>query len=587
VLVGDFDIPSISWSDNDSTPISSGGCANSEVLCELIRDNFLQQFVEGSTHDAGNKLDLVFCNRAEAISNVLTSPSDEHNPPTDHYIIEFNICTKFTRAKPVRRFIYDYNHADFPALRRALLETSLDITLTDSIDDCWMQWKDKFLSIVTSFVPIKTIQDTNSPPWIDGEVRHLIRKKYTALRKLRTLCQQIKYVIRAKHKLYLAKIEASLNENPKMFWKYHKAILHHHTSLNPTITFNNRTAKSPKEKAELFNTYFFSVFRSAKTIMNPDDSTSFLISSSQLSDITVSEEVAKHLYRLDPSNATGPDGIPGRILKECSAIIAPSLCSLFNHSLRSGTVPSEWKSANVTPVHKKEKKEPATNYRPISPLSIISKVLGRCVCIRFYDHVRVMINDAQHGFLHGRSCVTQLLTTLHRMGQLLDNNIQTDVIFLDFAKAFNSVDHNILLMKLRMYGISLNFYNWFSSYLRGRKQRVVAEGVASEWSPVTSGVPQGSILCPMLFLLFINDLPDAIPQAISTSTGLYADDAKLYKAITSNEDSACLQTALSCAGVWSVDSNITFSTSKCKIMTISRRRSQLPSWFCRFETRGQ
>jgi hypothetical protein len=165
-----------------------------------------------------------------------------------------------------------------------------------------------------------------------------------------------------------------------MFWKYHKAILHHHTSLNPTITFNSRTAKSPKEKAELFNTYFCSVFRPAKTTMNPDDSTSFLISSSQLSDITVSEEeeeVAKHLYHLDPSKAAGPDGIPGRILKECSAIITPSLCSLFNHSLGSGTVPSEWKSANVTPVHKKEKKEPATNYRPISLLSIINKVLER------------------------------------------------------------------------------------------------------------------------------------------------------------------------------------------------------------------
>ena len=129
-----------------------------------------------------------------------------------------------------------------------------------------------------------------------------------------------------------------------------------------------------------------------------------------------------------------------------------------------------------------------------------------------------MINDPQHGFLHGRSCVTQLLTTLHRIGQLLHNNIQTDVIFLDFEKAFDSVDHNILLTKLSRYGISGNLYNWFSSYMRGRKQRVAVEGIASEWSPVTSDVPQGSILGPMLFLLFINDLPDVIPQA--TSTGL-------------------------------------------------------------------
>ena len=123
------------------------------------------------------------------------------------------------------------------------------------------------------------------------------------------------------------------------------------------------------------------------------------------------------------------------------------------------------------------------------------------------------------------------------------------------------------------YGISGNFYSWFSRYLRGRKQRVVVEGIASDWSPVTSGAPQGSILGPMLLLLFINDLPDVIPQA--ASTGLYADDAKLYRAITSNKDSACLQTALTCAEVWSADSNITFNTSKWKIMTISRCRNLL------------
>ena len=158
----------------------------------------------------------------------------------------------------------------------------------------------------------------------------------------------------------------------------------------------------------------------------------------QLSDITVSEEeVAHHLAHLDPTKATGPDGIPARVLRECSYAIAPSLCSLFNHSLHTGTVPSEWKSADVSPIHKKDKKELAINYRQISLLSIISKVLERCVCNRFYEHVRDSINEAQHGFLHGRSCATQLLSTLHRIGQLLDKNTQTDILFLDFAKAFD------------------------------------------------------------------------------------------------------------------------------------------------------
>ena len=135
-----------------------------KVPGELIGDNFMQQFIVGPTHLAGNKLDLLFCNRDETISNVLTSSPVEHNFPTDQYIIEFTISTKFTRAKPVRRVIYDYNHADISALRRALSKSSLDITLTDSIDECWTQWKEKFLSIVSSFVPTKTIQNTNPPP---------------------------------------------------------------------------------------------------------------------------------------------------------------------------------------------------------------------------------------------------------------------------------------------------------------------------------------------------------------------------------------------------------------------------------------
>ena len=122
----------------------------------------------------------------------------------------------------MRRVVYDYNQADFPALRRALSESSLDISPTDNIDYCWEQWKVNFPSILSTFVPAKIVTDTNSPPWIDGEVRHLMPKKYTALRnyrknKPRALCQQIKYAIRSKHKLYLAKIEASFKSNPKSF----------------------------------------------------------------------------------------------------------------------------------------------------------------------------------------------------------------------------------------------------------------------------------------------------------------------------------------------------------------------------------
>ena len=178
-----------------------------------------------------------------------------------------------------------------------------------------------------------------------------------------------------------------------------------------------------------------------------------------------------------------------------------------------------------------------------------------------------MISHLHHGFLSGRSCITQLLSTLHSIGQLLDKNIQSDILFLDFAKAFDSVDHSILLEKLKAYGISGNLHRWFTNYLQGRTQRVVIEGASSKWSPVTSGVPQGSILGPMLFLLFINDIPDVLSEGDSMS--LYADDAKLLG------QSSLLTIVLACRKHQSLDSGAKKLTSTS--MRLNARFSQSPA----------
>ncbi|CAB4029921.1 Hypothetical predicted protein, partial [Paramuricea clavata] len=164
--------------------------------------------------------------------------------------------------------------------------------------------------------------------------------------------------------------------------------------------------------------------------------------------------------------------------------------------------------------------------------------------------------------LKNRSCVTQLLSVFHAIGKSLDKNIETNILYLDFAKAFDSVDHDILLAKLKSYGVSGNLLNWFTDYLHGRVERVAVDGVTSDWATVTSGVPQGSLLDPLLFVIFINDFPYVVSDA--SQTALYAGDSKLYKSISCLGSCESLQQSLNHLSIWSHNNNISFNASKCK-----------------------
>ncbi|CAB3995716.1 Hypothetical predicted protein [Paramuricea clavata] len=234
-----------------------------------------------------------------------------------------------------------------------------------------------------------------------------------------------------------------------------------------------------------------------------------------ISDLTLTEGEVRYVLRnLDEEKATGPDKIPAVLLKNCAASIAPSLCELFNKSLSSGQLPSEWKLSNVCPIPKESPLHEVSNYRPISLLSLVSKVFERCIYNRLIDHISSKLNELQYGFQRGKFTTSQLLHVLHNIHKMLEKRCQVDTIYLDFAKAFDKVSHDLLLVKLHNFGIKGNLLRWFKNYLSGRFQRVTVHGVTSQPLPVLSGVPQGSILGPILFLIYVNDLPDSVSQGI-------------------------------------------------------------------------
>ena len=189
--------------------------------------------------------------------------------------------------------------------------------------------------------------------------------------------------------------------------------------------------------------------------------------------------------------------------------------------------------ANVVPVPKKGDVDLISTYRPIPLLSLVSKLLEQIVHVHMSEFVESLLSYLQHGFRKRRSCVTQLLGILHDVGKALDSGQEADVIYLDFSKAFDSVSHQNLLLKLKQHGNSGSLLSWFADYLNERRQRVVLKGVSSSFLNVTSGVPQASVLGPLLFLIYANDLPNAASHSI---VPMFADDSKCYRQISHPRD---------------------------------------------------
>ena len=443
----------------------------------------------------------------------------------------------------------------------------------------WDAWKLSFFQAVERNIPSKQLKPQRNALWLKADLRKLIRRKRRLWKqakssgdpakwvKYKRLSNCVKDQLNKAYWNFVNDLTASLKTNPKKFWSFVKARIGNR-SVASCIEYEGQRAYTPLDKANLFNSFFHSVYikaSEASNFQNPNQLTEHVIG-----DLSCSvEEVTKLLQSIDVNKASGPDNIPPRVLKECAMELALPLTIFFNFTLSRGNIPTDWKVANVVPIFKSGKNNLADNYRPISLTSVVVKTLERLI----HKHIMKylidfqLLNDNQHGFRPSRSCVTQLLQLVHEWLQALDKLGSIDAVFLDFAKAFDKVSHAHLLYKLECNGIKGQILTWLRDFLTSRKQRVVIEGQASDWLNLTSGVPQGSILGPLLFLVYINDLP----YSVTCNADSFADDTVLHRHIANGSDCDLLQEDLTSASDWCKSWLVTLKTQKCEVLHISRK----------------
>ena len=278
--------------------------------------------------------------------------------------------------------------------------------------------------------------------------------------------------------------------------------------------------------------------------------------------------VEQMLALLNINKSCGPDEIHPRMLIELADLISGPLALIMNKTLREKQIPNDWKKANVSPIFKKGARNRAENYRPISLTSIVCKLMESIIkeAVMSYVLSNKLLSPKQYGFISGRSTVTQLLRYLDKCVETMVKGGVTDTIYLDFAKAFDTVPHARLIGKLKAYGIDGAILAWIKAFLTGRTQVVKVNGEDSFPAPVISGIPQGSVLGPLLFVIYINDLP----ETLSSDVFLFADDTKIFREITSIQDSTSLQHDIDLLEQWTKKWLLDFNIKKCHVLTLGK-----------------
>ena len=573
-VVGDFNYPFIKWD-------SSIGEGRAELIRSEIDDAFLIQIVNKPTRrrEGQNPTldDWVLISDDGLASNV------EHEDPlgkSDHEVLTFNLNITINKMKEDNKYSFNLNKGNYDKMREVLRDYDWDCIVDDDIDEMWNKLKEVISGEMLKCIPkAKSKNKSGNPIWMNQKAMRSIKKKYNSYKRFlrsKTGYDYLKYIkdrnqctksLKQARKDYERNIAKNSKTNPKQFWKYIQNKIKINAGIGTLRKPDGSIATSDQDKADTLNSFFASVFTKEDIVNMPVINEGSYSNGSFLSDLRVTPEaVRSKLSNLKPDKAQGPDKIPPRVLKELSNELSEPIALLFNKSLEEGKIPSEWKMAEVTAIFKKGCKSEPGNYRPVSLTCVLCKVLESLVRDVVVSHFAVnnLYANCQHGFRERRSCVTQLIEFVDRLTALTEEGEPIDIIYLDFKKAFDSVPHGRLLSKLAAYGITGRVLKWIEDFLSDRVQCVRIGNAKSGKEKVLSGIPQGSILGPILFTIFIND----IPEGIESFCHIFADDTKLYNAAKSSDK---LQRDIFKLQEWSVKWNLYFNVTKCHVMHVGRK----------------
>ena len=574
-VIGDFNLPNIDW----NVPISNGNASHDFFLNFCTANNWTQHITE-PTHNQNNTLDLLLSN---ILANNILLSSTVNAPLTstcDHNAISFNVLANNQTKDNIDSQFPNFKKGNYVECLNFLKEIDWDQICNT---DCPQSLYDKFICIlhdaIRGNVPIY-----HSPrkklKKMPAKIKRILKEKLRIYKCMKTdkslkpKYKQLSHEYEQAVKNWTNNIENNLCKSPssKKFYNYINKKLKTKPYIPPLLdTSNNKYLYSDKDKSSLLNTFFQSVFTIDDGRLPNTPARDF----TRMKDFEISEfDVLEAISGIKDKITRTPEEIPSYFIKRISSSILKPLTFMFNLFLKSHFVPNQWKMSLIIPIHKKNNKSLPNNYRPISLTSSFSRIFESIMHKKIITYLlsNSLISSAQFGFLPKKSSSSQLLSSLHEWFHSISTNNSLKIIYTDIAKAFDSVSHNKLIHVLKSYGINDNVVKWLKEFLNDRKQQVCLGTTISSFLSVSSGIPQGSVIGPLLFIIFFDDIVTCVPQIYGRiGVKLYADDAKLY-----GTDQPSLQTCVNNLVSWLVDRQLTVAENKCFSLSLSKPRSNVP-----------